>query len=275
VNLARLSDIASSAADLAAGLLTTQQPGRLTAKGDRDYASEVDFRIEWSLRRFLGQKTPHIGFVGEEFESDDTAHESWWALDPIDGTVNFAHDLPLCGISLGLIHRNRPVLGVIDLPFLHSRYLAIEGSGAWRNGRVIQVSRTSQLADALVTVGDYAVGPDADDKNQERLQLTQLLAGRVLRIRMLGSAALDLAWLAEGKTDASIALSNRPWDVAAGVIVAREAGAVVSDLDGSDHTTKSQATIASCPGLDAALHELIRSPIGPQRSQRLDPGDVG
>jgi myo-inositol-1(or 4)-monophosphatase len=155
----------------------------------------------------------------------------------------------------------------------------MEGSGAWRNGQRIQVSRTSQLADALVTVGDYAVGPDADDKNQERLQLTQLLAGQVLRIRMLGSAALDLAWLAEGKTDASIAFSNRPWDVAAGVIIAREAGAVVSDLDGSDHTTKSQATIASCPDLAGALHELIRSPIGPQPSHRLDrttePGPVG
>jgi myo-inositol-1(or 4)-monophosphatase len=140
VNLDGLAGIASAAADVAAELLSTQQPGRLTAKGDRDYASEVDYRIELELRRFLASRTPHIGFVGEELEPDDSAHESWWALDPIDGTVNFAHELPLCGISLGLIHRNRPVLGVIDLPFLHSRYWAMEGSGAWRNGRPIQVS---------------------------------------------------------------------------------------------------------------------------------------
>lgn len=270
MNLAQLLDIASAAADLAADLLSTQQPGQLTAKGDRDYASEVDFQIESRLGEFLAERTPHIGFVGEELNADDSAHESWWALDPIDGTVNFAHDLPLCGISLGLIHRTRPVLGVIDLPFLHSRYIATEGGGAFRDNRPIRVSRTSNLADALVTIGDYAVGPDADDKNQGRLQLTQLLVGQVLRIRMLGSAALDLAWLAEGKTDASIALSNKPWDVAAGIIIAREAGALVSDLDGSDHSTKSEATIASGPNLARGLHELILSPIGPQPDGPLD-----
>jgi myo-inositol-1(or 4)-monophosphatase len=99
-----------------------------------------------------------------------------------------------------------------------------------------------------LAIGDYAVGDHADERNRVRLQLTQLLAGQALRVRMFGSAALDLAWLAEGKVDASITLSNRSWDVAAGV-VAREAGARVLDRDGSEYSTDSNSTIAASPRL--------------------------
>jgi myo-inositol-1(or 4)-monophosphatase len=109
----------------------------------------------------------------------------------------------------------------------------------------------------VLAIGDYAVGPGADEKNRARLSLTQLLAGRALRVRLLGSAALDLAWLAEGKVDASVTLSNRSWDVAAGVILAREAGATVVDQDGSTHTTDSAATVAASPGIRDELLGLL------------------
>ena len=239
-------------------MLRSHDPGELTSKGDRDFASEVDYLVEQRLRDYLADKTPHIDFIGEEAGTDISDAELWWALDPIDGTVNFAHAVPLCGVSLGLIRDGRPIVGVIDFPFLQNRYYATEGEGAFCNERRLQASTTKHLSDALITIGDYAVGDRADEKNRQRLHLTRLLASEALRIRMLGSPALDLAWLAEGKTDASITLSNHAWDVAADVIIAREAGAKVFDIDSTDHhTTNSTATIATGPNLAQPVAELV------------------
>lgn len=143
------------------------------------------------------------------------------------------------------------MLGVIDLPFLDSRYTAVQGHGARRDGEPIRVSNVDRLQDAIVSIGDYAVGESADRKN-----------GSALRVRMFGSAAIDLAWLAEGKTDGVVMLANKPRDTAAGVILAREAGALVVDTDGSDHTTDATATIAAAPEPLDALLALIRPSLG-------------
>ena len=182
-----------------------------------------------------------------------------WTLDPIDGTSNFAHGIPLCATSLALLHDGRPVLGVIDAPFLGQRYHAIEGHGAYAGEDRLSASSTAQLRDAVVAVGDYATGPRADHKNEQRLALTIQLAPRVHRVRMLGTAALDLAWVAEGRLDASITLGNKPWDTAAGVLLAREAGATVVDADGTAHGFDSAATIAAAAPLISQLLPLIQA----------------
>ena len=119
-------------------------------------------------------------------------------------------------------------------------------------------SRTGSLTEAIVSIGDYAVGINAHDKNKLRLRLTALLAERVERVRMFGSAALDLVWVAEGRTDATIILANKPWDTAAGVLIAREAGAIVTDMRGSQHSFASGETVAVCPGLADELSRLIQ-----------------
>jgi len=108
-------------------------------------------------------------------------------------------------------------------------------------------------------MGDYAVGREAERRNKVRLALTVELAGRAQRLRMLGTAALDLAWLAEGKTDASIALSNKAWDMTAGVVIAREAGARIVDASGHDHDFDSSETIAANPRLLAHVLPIVRS----------------
>jgi myo-inositol-1(or 4)-monophosphatase len=249
---------ALDAVALASDLVRTRMPGLLTAKGDRDMATEVDYAVERAVRDFLRDKTPDIAFLGEEEGATGArTGELLWALDPIDGTVNFVHGLPLCGISLGLIRQARPVVGVIDLPFLGARYSAAEHTGAYVGDRRIHASMTANLSDAIVATGDYAVGEDAQRKNELRLALTKRLAERVQRVRMLGSAATDLAWVAEGKLDASLTLSNKPWDTAAGVIIAREAGAIVTDIDGSDHTIHSTAAIAVAPGIAQHIADLV------------------
>ncbi len=155
----------------------------------------------------------------------------------------------MCATSLALLRDGRPVLGVIDAPFLAERYHAVEDHGAWNGTRPLAASTTASLRDAIVAIGDYATGREATRKDQARLAATIALTSRVHRIRMLGTAAIDLAWVADGRLDASITLGNLPWDMAAGVIIAREAGAAVTDLDGTPHTAHSAATIAAAPAL--------------------------
>jgi myo-inositol-1(or 4)-monophosphatase len=130
---------------------------------------------------------------------------------------------------------------------------------AWVGSRRLTASTTTSLRDAVVAIGDHATGAGAGRKNEARLGATIQLTSRVHRIRMLGTAALDLAWLADGRLDASITLANQPWDVAAGVIIAREAGATVVDADGSPHTLHSAATIAAPGPLISQLVSLLQA----------------
>ncbi|CNF21479.1 inositol-1-monophosphatase [Mycobacterium tuberculosis] len=259
---AALLPVALQAAEIASDLVRTRVPGLLTAKGDRDMASEVDYAVERAVRDFLKERTPDIAILGEEEGiTGDTTGELLWAIDPVDGTANFVRSIPLCGISIGLIQRGRPVVGVIDLPFLGTRYHAAQHTGAYLGDRRIQASMTTDLKDAIVAIGDYAVGEGAEAKNRQRIALTERLAANVQRVRMFGSVAIDLAWVAEGKLDASITLSNKPWDMAAGVIIAREAGAGVTDHDGADHTSVSPTTIAMTPALAKELTAIVKGVI--------------
>ncbi|MGL5827564.1 MAG: inositol monophosphatase family protein, partial [Nocardioides sp.] len=146
-----------------------------------------------------------------------------------------------------------PQVAVIDVPFLGTRYHAIRGEGAYRDDTLLRASNCVNLGTAMVAIGDYATGPDSTDRNRTRLKVTSLLAERAQRVRMLGSAAIDLVWVAEGILDASIMLSNKPWDTAPGVLIAREAGANVTDTSGRPHQLNAATTIATAPGLTTEL----------------------
>lgn len=251
---------AMKAVSIASEIMRTSSPGALTPKGDRDIVSEVDLAIERRLRELLHGKTPDIGFLGEE-DGPVGDGDLVWALDPIDGTANFVREMPLCAVSLALLDRGHPVLGVIDLPFLGARYHATQGGGAFANDRRLQLGSARAIGDAIVAFGDFAVGVSSLERNRLRAEVAEQLANRVLRVRMLGSAAIDLAWLAEGKIDASITLLNQPWDMAAGVILAREAGAQVVDQEGMQHSADSRATLAAAPHLVGELVQLVRDSV--------------
>lgn len=257
-DLPDLLKIADGAVELARSLIISRDPGEITAKGDRDMASEVDFAVEAAVRDHLNRLTPDISFLGEEEGKSLQEGRFMWALDPVDGTANFVRGIPLCCVSLGLFDGNRCVLGVVDLPFMGARYHAAEGGGAYCGSRKIRASSTRDLSAAIVSIGDYAVGTDAHVRNKQRLAITERLAGRVQRIRMWGTAALDLVWVAEGKTDACVILSNNPWDTSAGVVVAREAGACVVSASGSTHDIDSGETIAVTSDLLPELLPLIQ-----------------
>lgn len=257
-DLSRLVNIANEAVDIGRKAAVTQDLGTVTSKGDRDMASEVDFAIEQAIRAHLATATPEIGFLGEEEgRSGTNSGNLLWVLDPIDGTANFVHGIPLVAISLGLVAGDRSLAGVIDMPFLNRRYAGSLEGGAYCNGRRIHGSNCTRLKDAIIAIGDYAVGEGAGERNASRLALTSLLAAQIQRVRMLGTAATDLAWVAEGSLDASIMFNNKPWDTSAGVVIAREAGVQVLDVDGTQHTFHSRGTVAVAAPLAAGLLDLI------------------
>lgn len=230
--------------------------GAVIAKGDRDFATDVDIRIESAVRATLTRATPDIPFLGEE---EGGAHElaAQWVLDPIDGTINFARDSPLCAISLSLVIAGQPVLGIVDAPLLGERFVARKGDGAYLNGRRIRVFRVPGLHEAIVGVADFKVGKGSKEENRVHLGTLRRLAARCLRVRMQGSAALDLAWLAAGRLNATLMLSNLPWDVTAGLLLVREAGGLVYDHDGSPHDAASRFTLASTPSLAEPVCRIV------------------
>jgi len=275
-----LLPVAREAMAIAHRIVLARTPGSVTAKGDRDLVTDVDLAVEEAVREFLTRETPEIAIVGEEHgRSGPSGDALWWALDPVDGTANFARGIPLCAVSLGLVAGNRSVVAAIDLPFLGVVYTAADGHGAYvrstanegggsgggsggggggsgggrddDGGERIHVSGVHDIAGAIVSIGDFALGDtgEALTKNRIRLALMSRLGARAQRIRMIGTAAIDLAWVAHGKLDASIILSNHPWDTAAGVLLVREAGGLMLDAGGADHTADSAATISVAPGI--------------------------
>lgn len=264
-----LLPIAREAVDLAVKVLHDAHGyGPLKPKGDRDYASQLDIDVERRLRDHLQAATPDIGFFGEEEGTRGDPEGPQWILDPIDGTVNFVHGLPMYAVSLALVQGQQPLLGVIELPAIRTRYWAIHRHGAFVNDRPMAAPPPPTcLTSAVVALGDYAVGDQAEEKNRTRLSLTSRLAGSALRVRMLGSTATDLAWLSEGHIDASIILANHPWDVSAGVVLARETGHTVVDVDGNGYSLENRATIAAHPQLVPELLDLV------QASARIVPSE--
>ncbi|GEM29738.1 inositol monophosphatase [Nocardia neocaledoniensis NBRC 108232] len=235
-------------------VIESRSVGSISSKGDRDFVTDIDVAVQQRIQDFLHSETPNIGFLGEE--GDDVRRErgSLWVLDPIDGTSNFIHGLPLFGVSLALLEGNEPTIGVIAFPSLGLEYYAALGMGAFRNGESIRVGTASLLSESIVSLGDYAVGGDSAERNRPRLSLTALLAAQVERIRMFGSAAFDLACVADGRTDGCVILSNNPWDIAAGTVIVRESGGLLYDSDGSTHSVASRHTIA---GNGFTANELV------------------
>jgi myo-inositol-1(or 4)-monophosphatase len=146
----------------------------------------VDVAVEHQVRDFLSQRTPAFAFLGEEEGGSGPDGIPMWALDPVDGTANFVRGMPLCAVSLALIHDDQPVIGVIGLPFLAARYWAEEGHGAYRDGLQIHARDTSDLNEAIVAFGDFALGDGALRSNLLRLEVLDRLAAGALRVRMVG-----------------------------------------------------------------------------------------
>ncbi len=226
-------------------------------KSEKDFTTNADIAIEKRIVTYLHKTTPGYGVISEETKSNVALGHYTWILDPIDGTINFARHHPFCAVSIALLKGIEAVVSCIFLPSLEKMYVAERGGGAELGGSKLSVSATTLLEKSIVAVGDFATGSKSREKNALRAFTVASLADKCLRVRMHGSAAVDHCFLAEGCIDASVILSNNIWDVQPGILLVREAGGSVVDLNGERHSLGSRYTIASNSLVQCELVELL------------------
>jgi myo-inositol-1(or 4)-monophosphatase len=260
VDLAReLAGLARQAAQSAGALLRDERPVELqvSAKSSpTDVVTQMDRAAEEHLAALILAARPSDGILGEEGGERPGTSGVRWVVDPLDGTTNYLYGIPLWSVSVGVEVAGTVVAGAVCAPELGLTYVATLGGGAVeesRHGtRALSASSTTDLGHALLSTG---FGYDSDQRRRQAEALVAV-APRVRDVRRLGSAAIDLCWVASGLTDAYVESRLNPWDVAAGALIAREAGAVVV---GDDDPVHAPYVMASAPGIADELSGLLRA----------------
>lgn len=225
------------------------------AKEEFSLVSYVDQRAEEILVKELETIIPTARFITEEETVTQSNETDWtWIIDPLDGTTNFIHKIPAFSVSIGLVHKQIPVAGVIYHIIADEMFTAWSGGGAYLNGRHITTSNTNKISDAVIATGFPYKRTDV--KSLVRILETMITEAR--GIRRFGSAAIDLAFTACGRFDAYYEGSINPWDVAAGIIIAREAGAKVTGIDGEDEPLYLGHILVSNKILHPIVLQLIK-----------------
>jgi myo-inositol-1(or 4)-monophosphatase len=227
-------------------------------KGRADLVTEADVGSQNAIRSYLLGRFPDHDFLGEE--GDAAKHRPGpnspptWIVDPLDGTTNYVHDIPLYCVSIGLMVAGELVVGVVYEPSRQEMYHAAKGHGAWCNDTQLKTSTTASLEEALL-----ATGFPPDLRGQEKsLDYWRWFSMRTRSLRRTGSTAINLAWLAAGKFDGYYAFDNHAWDVAGGVVLVREAGGVLNAADGGPYDPFSVDAVASNGPLQAELLASLR-----------------
>jgi myo-inositol-1(or 4)-monophosphatase len=230
---------------------------KLTVRSKRqnDFVSEVDHAAEDAIISTLRDAYPSHGFLAEESGEKDSKADYVWVIDPLDGTTNFLHGFPQYCVSIGLMHKGAPAHAVVYDPNRNELFTASKGGGAYLNDRRIRVSRTDKLQDALVSTGfPFKELGQLDDYLRMFRNLTRVCSG----IRRPGAAALDLAWVAAGRTDAFWEMGLSAWDMAAGTLLVREAGGLVGDLDGENRHLETGRIVATNAKLFSAMLQALK-----------------
>ena len=215
---------------------------RVEMKGDKDLVTEVDRESERLIVEQLLAHFPGHDILAEEGDYPRSGSSFRWIIDPLDGTTNFAHGFPWFCVSIGLEADNELVAGVIFNPIYDELFTATKGCGAFLNGRRLTVSGRSPLRDTLLGTGfPYDCASDPANNFANFIAFQKAARG----IRRAGAAALDLAAVASGRLDGFWELKLKPWDVAAGVLMVREAGGSVSSFDGTEYSLSSNRIVAS------------------------------
>ncbi|MCA9321466.1 MAG: inositol monophosphatase [Planctomycetes bacterium] len=229
-------------------------------KGKRDLQSRADRESEAFLLDEIARRFPDHAVLAEESHgrgADDLlcGDRPLWVIDPLDGTTNFVAGLPLFCVSIGLQDADGPLAAAIHAPCLGETYLAARGAGATLGKRRLRVTETDQLIDAVLATGFAYRVEELEDDNLDHFCR---LVPRTRAIRRCGSAALDLAWVAAGRFDGFWELHLSPWDVAAGALLVREAGGLVTDLAGGDDWIFGHSIVAAGPAMHARLLDDLR-----------------
>jgi myo-inositol-1(or 4)-monophosphatase len=221
-----------------------------------DLVTEVDRACERCVVEALARERPRDALLAEEGSRLGDGASTWrWIVDPLDGTVNFAHGYPRFCISIGVEREGARQVGVVYDPLLDELYHAVAGAGAFRNGRRLAVSRETELSRALLCTG-FAYDVHQSETDNVRQFVAALKSARGLRRD--GSAALDLAYVAAGRLDGFWEQKLHPWDVAAGILLVEEAGGRATDLAGEPAPASGREIAASNGALHDALLRVLR-----------------
>ena len=228
----------------------------ITEKGrPGDLITEADRASEETVLQVIHRHLPDHAILAEESGAQGNQDAEYlWAIDPLDGTTNYAHQYPFFAVSVALLIHGQPQVGVVFNPLLQELFRAAKGLGATRNRRSIRVSQTRELANSLLVTGfAYDRRETSDNNYAEFCHLTHLTQG----VRRGGSASVDLAYVACGKLDGYWERGLSPWDLAAGIVLVEEAGGKVTAYDGSPLVLKSGRILATNGHLHSALSDTL------------------
>ena len=218
---------------------------RIDKKGAIDLVTEIDLAIERAFRTMIAERFPEHAVLGEEFEASgdrEATPRFCWVLDPIDGTTNYAHGLPIFCASLALEIDGEAAVAAVYDPNRRELFTAERGAGAWLNGAPLRVSQASALIDSLLVTGfHYNIHRDPS----YLIELFGEFISRSRAVRRLGSAALDLCYVAAGRFDGFWESKLQPWDVAGGALIVAEAGGRVTTVDGAPFTSRAGSVLAT------------------------------
>ncbi|MFI9534547.1 inositol monophosphatase family protein [Nocardia fusca] len=231
------------------------------AKGSRDFATELDLELERTISARLVDRTG-IEVHGEEFGGPALTSGTAWVLDPIDGTFNYSNGHPLTGTLLALVRDGEPVLGLAWFPPLGRRYAAVAGGPLLLDGKPQPPLAPAVLDEAMIGFGAFNIESTGRVPGLFRHRVLGTLSALSSRVRMHGSTGIDLAFTAEGTLGGAIVFGHHPWDNAAGALMVRCAGGVVTDLEGVDWTIESGSVLAAAPGVHAELLDMIAATRG-------------
>jgi myo-inositol-1(or 4)-monophosphatase len=228
-------------------------------KGTIDLVTQIDRDVERMFRALIADRFPGHAVLAEEFEARDdrrAAAEFTWVFDPVDGTTNYAHGLPIFCCACALEHRGHPMVAAIYDPSRRELFTAERGVGAWLNGVPLRVSTADTLIDALLCTGfPYTV----QTEGEYLLALFGDFIRQARAVRRLGSAAIDLAYVAAGRLDGFWEVRLNPWDISAGALLVEEAGGRVSDLAGGPFDSRRGEVVASNGRIHDQMVDTIHS----------------
>ncbi len=232
---------------------------QVSLKGPGDYVSQADRRAEDIVYTELSKARPGYAFLMEERGAVDGADDQHrWIVDPLDGTTNFLHGIPIFAISIALERQGQLVAGVIYNPVMDELYTAERGGGAFMNDRRLRVAARTRLSDAVIGCGVPHLG--RGHHGNFLVELRNVM-GEVAGIRRMGSAALDLAYVAAGRMDGYWETGLSAWDVAAGLLLVREAGGFASEPDGGQDMLESGNVVAGNEAIHRALVNTLSKPV--------------
>ena len=251
----RLTNIAILAAQQAGEVLKKafgSSYSSTSKEGRHNLVTEYDQKVEEMIIKFIRRQFPGHGFLGEEGGSTgDTSQGIQWIIDPIDGTVNFAHSIPFFSVSIAACFQGLPLCGVVFSPMTNELFVAEKGLGAYLNGTPLKVTKTALLPDAILATGfPYNSYENPLGCIDHFIKFAKL----GIPIRRLGSAALDLAYVAAGRFDGFWEISLQPWDIAAGKLLIEEAGGLVTNYQKQEIIIFAETTLIASNNL---LHDQM------------------